>query len=125
MSEHPPRRRFQFGLKGLFIAVTVVAIPLAWLAWQREIVRHRLAMREYLRSRNSLVDCGQPFSWPTHGDAKEVRPGDPSYRVSAIRRFFGDITVNSIIVNRQLDPEDERAVAAFPEAAITAVPASP
>ena len=105
--------------------MTLVAIPLAWLAWQREIVRHRIAMREYLRSRNSLVDYGQPFSWPTHGDAKVVRTGDLASRISTIRRFFGDFAVNSIIINRQLTAEDEVAIAAFPEASITAVPASP
>lgn len=40
-STKPRRFRYRFGLRSLFLLVTVAAIPLTWLAWQISIVHNR------------------------------------------------------------------------------------
>jgi hypothetical protein len=49
--EPPKRRRFQFRLRTLMIAVTALAIPLAWLAHHATIVRERKELLSLLVNR--------------------------------------------------------------------------
>ncbi len=70
IADHPsPRRRFQFSLRTLLIAVTLLSLPLGWIGWQVRIVQHRKAIKEMLRERNlglgGLPNFVPPDQWPT------------------------------------------------------------
>ena len=46
MEAEPPKRKrrwYQFGLRTLMIAVTLLAVPLGYVGWQAKIVRERKA----------------------------------------------------------------------------------
>ena len=61
MSETAPiRRRFQFGLRGLLIFVTILAIVTAWLAYLNRQARNRTTLTAELVKSGILVDLEEP-----------------------------------------------------------------
>lgn len=101
--EGPRRRRYQFKLRTLLIAVVLLSTPLAWIGWQVKVVRERAQERTWLRHHGVLfVD----ESW---GDQRLPWPRD----------LLGDQRVYSIWLPAK-EPVDKslskRAAAAFPEA---------
>jgi hypothetical protein len=103
------RLRFQFRLQTLMIGVTLVAVPLGYVGWQAKIVNERKA---YLQT---TQDTHVDGAW---GVFVFVR-GDKTKAPSGIRLWLGDVTHDSVIVDRRASEETKQAVASlFPESDI-------
>ena len=90
--------RFQFRLRTLFVGVTLLAVPMAYVAHEAKIVRER----------KSLLDR-----------APEFEPCDNWHGISWMRRMLGDEAVGIIqLLVASSDEEVERYQTAFPEASI-------
>src|SRR5262245_22282515 len=103
---------FQFGLRTLFIIVTLLAIPLGYLGRQAKIVSDRQAMLARIRKDHGKygrdVCYWQPFK------------GSP---ISWIREQLGDQKVDFIDPPRSLEPlEISKIQKLFPEAVILKPP---
>jgi hypothetical protein len=97
------RRWFQFSLRTLMIAVTVLAVPCAYVAGQAKIVRERRAELNRVVDGRLLEICG-------NGE-KRVIPW--------IRRILGDQRVGSIKVQTGMDGRElDRLRLLFPEASV-------
>jgi hypothetical protein len=104
MPDQPsPRRRFQFRLRTLMIAVAVVAIPCAYVGWQMKIVRTRRA------ELNRTVDAR----------LVGIADDDEERVIPWVRRVLGDQRVASIRMLVGTDvAELDRLRALFPEAKV-------
>jgi hypothetical protein len=90
------RRRFQFSLRTLMIAVTLLAVPFAYVGWQATIVRERKAWKD---NPKFYVEMGQQV---------------PS-NLPWIRRLLGDSDCSWIIADDSVsDAELDACRAAFP-----------
>jgi hypothetical protein len=110
----PPKRKrrwFQFRLRTLMIAVTLLAVPCAYVGWQAKIVRQR----------KSLLDSIQSPDWyaeaPNHSEDSEPPPDQRT--VPRIRTWLGDRPIVFIFI-RESNPNKDAMVAAFPEADVQA-----
>ena len=114
MSSSPsPPRRFRFGLRSLFVLVTVICV---WLGYYLNWMRQR---REFLK------DCPvHHITYTTVAMMEERLEKDPSvakfYRplpiAPAILRVFGEQAILSIIIHPSDVERTERAKRLFPEA---------
>jgi hypothetical protein len=86
MADQPsPRRRFQFRLRTLMIAVTLFAlIPCGYVGWQAKIVRERRALLDSIKAAGGYVTAARD----------NVGPPPPSW----LRRILGDETVQILVV---------------------------
>src|SRR5689334_62972 len=100
MADQPsPRRRFQFRLRTLMIAVTVFCVVCGWLLSQAAIVWQRKAM---------LRDA--PASWVDDDE----RAG-----ISWLRRAMGDQGIGTIVLDKTAtDKQLDHYRDVFPEASI-------
>lgn len=124
------RRWFRFSLLTLFVAVVamlcLVTMLCLWLGWEAQIVWHRRALRQQI-----VAAGGAAFSGPIAIDflstigATSIRHGNRKYKVSALRMWLGDERVDFIGYNRRRTDDDRRALDAFPETIIHALPDGP
>jgi hypothetical protein len=116
------RRWFRFGLRTMFVVVTVLAIPLGWLVWQMQIVRERKAVLKDLQAKASPAEVVDYIGLETHERDPELlqlmNGANFDYaRVSAIRRRLGDETCAVLAVPESFDAKlIDRMERAFPEA---------
>jgi hypothetical protein len=100
MADQPsPRRRFQFRLRTLLIAVTLFAlIPCGYVGWQAKIVRERKNLL------NRLVDSGGGYlAYVPEEGAYWATDGKPVIEPPFLRSLFGDETILEIWVRGPLD----------------------
>jgi hypothetical protein len=114
-------KRPQFGLRTLFVVVTILALPLGWLARQAGIVHHRRAMRTQIEANGGKVFSG-PYDFRTSPLVVTIRPADFNYKISTVRELFGDLPVNMIVFDRRLAAAEHNAIEAFPESEVMAIP---
>lgn len=112
MSIHPmttPRRRwFQFSLATLFVGVTVVAISMAWVAYQLNWIRER---RAALTKAEYITQC--------FGESRQPRP---MWRLT----FLGEKPIAHIITGNDLPAEEfDRMTSLFPKAHVVRLPDDP
>jgi hypothetical protein len=101
MGRFPPRR-FQFHLRTLLTLVTLLAIPIAYVGRQAEIVRERKVMLDDGRIAHYLI----------------ITPDQN--RLPQIRLWLGDVDCFAIYADQIVSDVDmERYRAAFPEAQVT------
>jgi hypothetical protein len=81
--------RPRYSLRTLLVAVTIVAIALGWLAWQRRIVTQRGQLIDEI---NKTYPSGMMFSW------KDTPEED---KTTWLRKQLGDISYGLILL-----PED-------------------
>jgi hypothetical protein len=106
----PPRRRwFQFGLRTLFVVVTVVAV---WLGLIVKVVRDR----EWARW--AIEESGGVFLDFTNANATIYREGEPNWHSSWISEMLGDNPAVFIGFPRAVDHDDLELSSYFPEAHI-------
>jgi hypothetical protein len=111
--------RFQFRLRTLMIAVTLLAVACAYVGWQLEIVRQRADVLNWQQERAPLknVAYGTP-GYDSEQDARgrwSVAINDPD--LPWLRRLLGDHwIVTAIHPTAATDDEIERVRKAFPEA---------
>jgi hypothetical protein len=110
MTPAPKRRWFQFSLRTLFVVVTVLCV---WLAWNINTVGTRAAARARIEA-----DGGQFFSggMGIGGNIRLKRPGDRSFRLSAIRKLLGDEKVEIICFSTADAYYTVEMASPFPEA---------
>jgi hypothetical protein len=115
-------RLSRFSLRTLFVVLTLLAIPLAWLAREWHIVREREAVRAWLmKLEDDILE-----------DDAEERLVDRNYLILVDtlelpwhRRFLGEEVIIAWF-RYPLNPADRaRIFAAFPEAKIEEAPGSP
>jgi hypothetical protein len=115
-------KRFQFRLRTLMIAVTLLALPMGYVGWQATIVRERKATaREIVSLGGAIHSASLVFK---NGPEVEFSMGDKFFKppypsVSLIRRWLGD----DYVVGIALPPStphgtEERISAVFPEAMV-------
>jgi hypothetical protein len=110
----PPRRPFQFRLRTLMVAVTMLAVSCAYLGWQAKIVRERKAMVEHLLNvedayiardgSNAPIDHNKMLPWIRRlfGDEAIIEVGVPVASRMTAREIHGvlpEAVVNTYIVN--------------------------
>ncbi len=100
MDDKPSRRRFRFGLRSLFIFVTLVAI---WAAYSVNWIRER---REFVRKLDS-----DPFA---------ITRFDSAFYAPGLLWLFGEDGVESIVLLNVSDAAEARRL--FPEAQIASTP---
>ena len=106
MNPAPKRRWLQWSLRMLFVAVTVVALFLAWLAHAAIVVRER----EQLLQPSSSFSLDDP-EWPQ----------PVSWKIVALLFGYkkGSIYWDGISVHNRSDEQIEQLRRAFPEARIS------
>ena len=100
-----PRPRFT--LRTLFVVVTLLAIPCAWVGWQAKIVRDRkakLAEIEAVVGRGAIFLVTPPSNLPLH------------------RRIFGDEEIEALWLKVSMQTDDIQKL--FPEARIYFLPSA-
>ena len=121
---HPRPERWltwRFGLRTLFVVVTIVCL---WLGWNVRLVQHRKAMRAQIVASggafHNTPPVGEPHNW---GDAQEWRTEqDGGVRsLSFIRRILGDTEALQIEFPRIATAQDLEAASAFSEAHVMGV----
>jgi hypothetical protein len=108
MSDQPsPRRRFQFRLRTLMIAVTLFCIVIGgYTGWQKKIVKER---QEWLHVHSRQPDM--------HYDViSGIRIGDDKQRPGLIRCWLGDEPQEYLKLENPAPEEIEAAHQLFPEA---------
>jgi hypothetical protein len=110
-----PTRRgwFRFGLRSLFIVVTLAC---CYLAWERSAVLHRQAVLKELRS-NPNYQITSAEQWSRRSII--TNPAERMATVSPVRRWLGDQAIQEITYQPHLDSaahEVARVRLAFPEA---------
>jgi hypothetical protein len=114
MSLTPPRRRwFQFGLRTMFVAVTLFSL---WLGWELKFIRDRrafLAAMDDLRitePQNSTSAFGLGFTWTDQSSGASI----PFWR-----RWLGDEPQTVLALpSTSTEADRETAVKLFPEAKV-------
>ena len=105
-----PRRRWSFGLRTMFVVVSVTAIPLGLVAWQVHFVHERQhALSELRHAGGKLIP-----SCPGGGGMG----GTFSHDVPLVRGWLGDEPVGAILLPSQYGSEVANWQATFPEAII-------
>jgi hypothetical protein len=83
MDTEPPKRKrrwYQFSLRTLMIAVTLLAVPCAYVGWQAKVVSERKnAIRRFANGVQSADEM----------PPDQLRP-DRDYSISFVRRWMGD-----------------------------------
>jgi hypothetical protein len=111
----PPKRkrRFQFRLRTLFVAVTLLAAVCGYVAHEAKIVRKR---REWLKAHpfppvvDRLSSAFPGFFGPS------IYPGEVERGPSFIRRLLGDVPVTEVGVPASASAEEKKSVhSLFPE----------
>jgi hypothetical protein len=114
MNEKPRRRWLRFGLRTLFVVVTVRC---CWLAWETSVVRQRKAvMQEYQTNGMFHFTSAAEFTpYPLPGE-----PPPPVATVPLVRSWLGDVAIQQVWFYRHgLGPTDadiQRVTRVFPEA---------
>ena len=127
MAEQAPtsafmRRGFRFGLRGMFVAVTVIG---CWLGWELRFVQKRKAMRQWGAETQLMIRVSQKVpanSVPGYNPPRYNDPVRPEYKVPAIpfwRRWLGDEVIGYLLLSERCTKRDvQRAQDLFPEATI-------
>ena len=103
------RRWFRFGLRTLFVALT---IPGVWLGWELHVVRERKAMRAWLDEHHCQV-----MGVPRKGVM--LVPSGQLSQFPKYRTYFGEDRVYWIILREQLPAAViENIQTIFPEALV-------
>jgi hypothetical protein len=97
------KARFQFRLRTLMIAVTVLALPLGYIGWQAKIVGYRKVVLDNLVKHAYAIE---PVL-------------NPTYRVTGLRHWLGDVAIEQFgFDDDATDDEICEVRRAFPKAAI-------
>jgi hypothetical protein len=114
--------RIRFSLRTLFVVLTVAGGVIGWISWQWNIVHHRRAMRAMLEANGATFFVAN-IAWRRPSSKIEtIQSVDRAYKISSIRRWFGDEFVDMIAFNRKLTAQERLAIKAFPESDIKAIP---
>ena len=106
------RRWFQFSLRSLMIAVTLIAVPLSYVAHEYRIVAARKSLQEL---------PGFEFVCEEEPEDGMRTIDDPIERVDSVswlRRRFGDKMYAIVVISAASDVEVDRLKGLFPESTI-------
>ncbi len=117
MTSHALSPSPRFGLRSLFVLVAVVGVAIAFASRPLWIVRQRNAALAELERTYWASAAFESRTWDdvARGRLVVVRPGDPSARMGAFRRWLGDRHVNEVLLPRRMPPADSELFDAFPE----------
>ena len=87
-----PRRRFQFRLRTLMIAVTPLAIPCGYVGWQAKIVRERRAVLD------RITKAGGYYHETPRPDPATGYNWHHRYEPPPIRRWLGERPIHTILL---------------------------
>jgi hypothetical protein len=114
MNEKPRRRWLRFGLRTLFVSVTLLC---CWLGWETSVVRERKAvMAEYqANGMFHFTPAAEYTPYPLPGQSPP-----PSATVPWVRRWLGDAAIQQIWFYRHgygpTEADIQRVTRVFPEA---------
>jgi hypothetical protein len=109
MTDQPRRRWFRFGLRTLFVVVTLLC---CYLAWETSVVRQRRAMLQELRAKGGVQIVTAQMAQPS-----PVTPR--AARIPLVRRVLGDEAIQEIWLSwypAVSAEERDRMAKVFPEA---------
>jgi hypothetical protein len=109
----PKRRWFRFGLRTLFVLVTIVGLFAGWFAYQLNLGRQR---RQFLNSNREALLAENLWHQETETHlASQLKPKP----ISWIRRVLGDPGTGFIMLPTKHDQHQvDQANALFPEARV-------
>ncbi len=116
MTAIAPKRRlrwYQFRLRTVFLATTLIALGAGWVGWQAKIVQERKWLREHSDASFLPLKNYNPVS------PDEKWPKGPA-SVSWLRELLGDEAILRVGVDQESPAyrDLERLEAAFPEAEV-------
>ena len=119
----PPRRRWSFGLRTLFVVVTVIASCVwlgIWIVAERDIVQARKKAVEEIAFAGGVAWSEAILDEPEVVMLCNDLQVSPPAPVPMIRRVFGDVPICSIQLSEQHSNGEQvtRLHAVFPEAVI-------
>lgn len=128
MNLEPSRRfrfRWAFSLKTLFVLVLLAAIPMAWLAWQVQIVREREAILAELQSLVGVDGFSYTIDGREQYDAAlsiyDVLLNSQYSRVPTVRLLLGDESYGCVCIRKPINSRlAGRLEIGFPEAELWA-----
>jgi len=116
VTERSPRRWFRFGLRTLFVVVTVLC---CYLAWETSVVRSRQQAMAQMRTRGGInIITAEAYDQQFRGTPIAA---DVPAKVSWVRRLLGDQAIQEIWVhwyNKPSEAEIQRFARLFPEATL-------
>jgi hypothetical protein len=119
MSALRRRRWLQFSMRTMFVVVALLAVVLAWLAWDLRQVRARKAAADWLSEQTVILGFDDVRSRREPHLFVLVREGDPDYDLGPICKWLGDQEAPSIyFIERSPTEEELDALKVFPEASI-------
>jgi hypothetical protein len=102
MNETPRRRRFRFGLRTLFVLVTLAAVVAGWVVWSLDWIRQR---REF----------GRNLERGTHAEFVDY---DRTVGAPAMLWLFGEGGVRWVYIPKASDGDLIEGRRLFPEAEV-------
>jgi hypothetical protein len=107
MSAAPKRRWFQFGLRTMFVALTLFAV---WLGWELKCIRERRAFIDWLRTSS--------VNGFTRGEVIENAAFNEPQRIPVWRQWLGDKSFQMVVLHDVTVEDGRTALRLFPEARI-------
>src|SRR5688572_26854602 len=99
MTDQPRLRWFRFGLRTLFVVVTLLC---CYLAWETSVVRQRKAALQELRSKGGIHIVTAQAGQPSLSNPRVAQ-------VSLVRRLLGDEAIQEIWLSwYPAVPQEER-----------------
>jgi hypothetical protein len=113
---------FRFGLRTLFVLLTIACLLAGWTSRQMWIVRERRATLTTLGERFWASAAFDDREWDKNTTEKLVlvHHKDPAFRLSRLRLWLGDRYVNEIMTQQFLPPDAQELLETFPEADVYA-----
>ena len=116
-----PRRRWTFGLRTLFVAVGLLALPLGYVADQWRTAQARRTLRQWIWMNNDY-GCALAGPDPNVLDYESVAriPGIKPVHIPYLRTLFGDEAIWAFWLPKAADERvRERFIKWYPEATVS------
>jgi hypothetical protein len=111
-----PFQPFRFRLRTVLLALTLLAIPCAWLGSEWNVVHERAALIERVEADGGFVyylgSCIEApvIEMPASHREIVIKPSMQPAPISTIRRWLGDRNLERIVIQNDFPDHDEKRI---------------